>query len=163
MHTPPQPPIPHPLAPSPTPYDWQRFGRHRLRSSTGVLIDSPLETQNTVWVGTLWPDPQQPGGWARMTWQPDHNHHHGWWIPARLAGGDVIEFGADHDNQPVRWYGIIDCYDAIEWLTIQGPYSDPRVAHDDAQRLLAELRYQDPLNIAIAPRPCTRHRRSTRR
>lgn len=101
-------------------YDWTRFGRHRLRAPAGVLVDSPLRVGPHLWLGTLWPSDDEPCGWARMLWHPDHDHG-GWTIPARLAGGDVLEFGADHDGHPVRWYGIVDSYDAVEWLTIQGP------------------------------------------
>jgi len=120
-------------------YDWSRFGRHRLRAPAGVLIDSPLGRPGAGWLGTLWPA-AEASGWSRMLWTPD-TESGGWTIPGRLAGGDVIEFGADHAGQTVRWYGILDSYDAIEWLTIQGPYLEPGAAYQDAQLLLGQLRY----------------------
>lgn len=139
-------------------YDWTRFGRHRLRATAGVLIDSPLPGRNGSWLGTLWPDPQRPG-WERMLWEPDSVQSHGWLVPIRLAGGDVIEFGGEQDGQILRWYGIVDSYDAIEWLTIQGPYENPAAAHEDAQRILTHVRYQEPLNAVGSRMPCARTRR----
>lgn len=124
-------------------YEWSRFGRHRLRASAGVLIDSPLGPAGHGWLGTLWLA-GEPLAWARMLWTP-HADLGGWTIPARLAGGDVIEFGADRAGQVVRWYGIVDSYDAVEWLTLQGPYPDPCAAHQHAVQLLAQDRYEPPL------------------
>lgn len=90
-----------------------------------------------------------------MLWHPDRGHG-GWTIPARLAGGDVLEFGADHDGRPVRWYGIVDSYDAAEWLTVQGPYPDPAVAHHHAEGILARLRFAPPIRAQHRHRSCTR-------
>jgi hypothetical protein len=119
-------------------YDWSRFGRHRLRTPAGALIDSPLGSAGTGWLGTLGPSIGSTG-WERLLWKRDP-HLGGWTIPARLAGGDVIEFGADHDGQVIRWYGLVDSFDATEWLTVQGPYPDPAAAHDHAERMLAAIR-----------------------
>jgi hypothetical protein len=68
----------------------------------------------------------------------------------------VLEFGNDTADRPVRWYGIVDSYDAVEWLTMQGPYRDPRAAHEHAQQLLAQLRYVAPLRAHTARPRCTR-------
>lgn len=136
-------------------YDWTRFGRHRLRAPAGVLVDSPLLVGPHLWLGTLWPSDDEPCGWSRMLWHPDHDHG-GWTIPARLAGGDVLEFGADHDGHPVRWYGIVDSYDAAEWLTVQGPHREPASAYEHAQELVGQLRYAPPLGTRRTRRDCTR-------
>ena len=123
-------------------YNWSRFGRHRLRVPAGVLIDSPLPGGPGAWLGTIWPDADAPGGWARMLWQPDPLGR-GWIVPARLAGGDVLEFGrVSPEGQDDRWFGILDSYDAVEWLTIQGPYREPAAANDAADRALAVVRYE---------------------
>lgn len=141
--------------PTTTGYDWSRFGRHRLRAPAGVLIDSPVGFQAESWLGTLWPSDADPCGWARMLWHADHSRG-GWLIPSRLAGGDVLEFGAQADWGLVRWYGIVDSYDAVEWLTVQGPYSYPGAASDDALRQLDHLRYAPPHHMSAAHNRCIR-------
>ena len=143
---------------APAGYDWTRFGYHRLRVPDGILIDTPLARGAESWLGTLWSDNRAVGGWARMLWEPDSAFGRGWVVPARLAGGDVIEFGADQPGTVVRWYGIIDSYDAIEWLTVQGPYPDPAAALHDADRRLADIRFRPSMN-PVAARPCTRRPR----
>lgn len=143
--------------PTTTGYDWSRFGRHRLRAPAGVLIDSPVGFQAGSWLGTLWPSEAEPCGWARMLWQSDLARG-GWLIPNRLAGGDVLEFGVVATGGIVRWYGIVDSYDAVEWLTVQGPYSDPGTAYRHAQVLLAEVRYRDPLRARTRRQECSRRR-----
>lgn len=152
--------IPPPPAASPGPYDWARFGRHRLRAPEGILIDLAVTPAPVavVWVATLWPDAASPAGWARQLWQPDPSRH-GWRLPGQLAAGDVVEFGADRPDRPVRWYGIIDSF-LNELLTIQGPYPHPAAAHDEAQRLLGAARFLPALQPA-APRAHSRrcHRR----
>lgn len=143
--------------PTTTGYDWSRFGRHRLRTPAGVLIDSPVGFQAESWLGTLWQSDAEPCGWARMLWHADHSRG-GWLIPNRLAGGDVLEFGAQAAGGTVRWYGILDSYDAVEWLTVQGPYSDPGTACRHAQVLLAEVRYLEPLRDRTRRQRCIRRR-----
>lgn len=135
-------------------YDWSTFGRHRLRAPAGVLIDSPLGPAGSGWLGTLWPV-EEAGGWTRMLWTPDTNLG-GWTIPSRLAGGDVIEFGADRAGRVARWYGILDSYDAIEWVAVRGPYSDPLMAYGQAQQLLAGLRFDSLPRAGRSPVACTR-------
>jgi hypothetical protein len=129
------------------PYDWGRFGRHRLRAPGGAIIDLPVPTggATAVWVATIWPDHRAPGGWARDLWPLDPATGRGWQLPGPLAAGDVIEFGADSPGQPVRWYGIMDSYEVDRWATVQGPYPDAAAAHTEAQRLLALERYDMPL------------------
>lgn len=153
-------PITPPAQPQVAAYDWSRFGRHRLRSAAGNLLDTPLHRGPGGWLGTLWPDHRVPGGWDRMLWTMPPPPGHGWALPARLAGGDVLEFGTTSGGTGGldRWYGIVDSYDGTEWLTIQGPYPHPAAAHADAEALLAQLRYQPPLRAQVT-RNCTRTRR----
>jgi hypothetical protein len=150
----PQPPSRGTQPTAPIVYDWTRFGRHRLRAPAGVVIDSPLGFAGAGWLSTLWPGGNE-GGWSRMLWTPDDGAG-GWAVPARLAGGDVIEFGNDLADRAVRWYGIVDSYDAVEWLTVQGPYTDPGAADDHAQQLLATIRFQTPLRTRTRRLPCSR-------
>ena len=130
--------------PRSTAYDWNRRGRHRLRTPAAVVIDLPVPTavDAHVWVATIWPD-AQAGGWARALWEPESRR--GWHLPMELAAGDVIEFGADTPARPVRWFGIMDSYEPDRWATIQGPYPTPTDAWNDAQRLLALERFLPPL------------------
>lgn len=162
-------------APAPTPavaptsgpqgYDYRRFGRHRLRAPAAVLVDLPVPAAATarLWVATIWPDPRAPGGWARFAWPPEHERA-GWFLPAQLAAGDVLEFGADTPTAPLRWYGIMDSYQT-EWMTVQGPYPDPAGAHLESQRLLALERFlpaleSQPPHVST---PCTRTPRNRSR
>jgi len=150
----PQPPSRRTESAASIAYDWTRFGRHRLRAPGGVVIDSPVGAAGTGWLGTLWPSGDD-GGWSRMLWAAE-DAVGGWLVPTRLAGGDVIEFGNDIADRAVRWYGIVDSYDAVEWLTVQGPYRDPWAAHEHAQHLLADLRYLAPLRTRTSRTRCTR-------
>lgn len=156
---PPPPPRRLPRPGASEPYDWTRFGRHRLRAIHAVVIDSPLGPAGHGWLATTWPAPETDAGWARLLWQFD-GANGGWIIPGRLAGGDVVEFGADRADYPVRWYGIVDSYDAVEWLVIQGPYAGPWEAHEDAQQILAQMRYSSPIHARRRAQLCTRRRAS---
>lgn len=146
-------------------YDFTRFGRHRLRAPNGAIIDLPVAVVPgaQVWVATIWPDPNAPGGWGRQLWSLDPLTGRGWQLPHQLAAGDIVEFGADTPAQPHRWYGIMDSYIVDEWATIQGPYEHPDVAIDHAQRLLALERFVEPLSTeppqpAMASSPARRAR-----
>jgi len=147
-------PLPDQVAASPTAaYDWTRFGRHRFRTAAGVLLDHPLSP--TGWAATVRADPSQPGGWQLAGWSPDPAG--GWHLPALLALGEVIEFGAGVK----RWIGIVDSYDPGGWLTLQGPYPTEGDARAQAERLLAAERYLpavQPPRPHRQPRPCTRRR-----
>lgn len=131
----------HPSAnPSPPtlvgPYDWTRFGRHRLRTVAATLLDHPAGAGSVV---TLWGDPGHHGEWSRLPWQPAPTG--GWNLPARLALGDVVEFGHGH----ITWWGIVDSYVPEAWLTVQGPYPSPAAAARDADLLVGAERYMPPL------------------
>jgi len=147
----PEPPSQPPPAPH---YDFARHGRHRLRTPNGAIIDLPVPILPgaRVWVATIWPDPNAPGGWGRQVWAIDPMAGRGWQLPLQLAAGDVLEFGADTPQGAVRWYGIMDSYIVNEWTTIQGPYEHPVAAWDEAQCLLAIERYVEPLS-ADPPSP----------
>lgn len=136
----------------PAGYDWTRFGRHRLRTASAILLDHPL---TAGWVATTWSDPTQPDGWNRLGWQP--NPAGGWTLPARLALGDIVELGACGTG----WFGIVDSYEPGGWLTLQGPYPNAAAAADHAEQLLATERYQpaiEPPRPRSTRRPCTRRR-----
>lgn len=118
------------------------------------MFDSPVGPAGAGWLGTLWPLGPECG-WERMLWAVDGTSG-GWVVPGRLGGGDVIEFGNDTADRMVRWYGIVDSYDAVEWLIIQGPYPEPWAAHQHGQQLLDALRYAPPLHTYSTRRACTR-------
>lgn len=162
--------------PSSKRYDFSRFGRHKLRAPNGAIIDLPVPVAvgAQVWVATVWPDPNVPGGWARQVWRLDPATGRGWRLPHQLAAGDIVEFGADTPTDIVRWYGIMDSYEVDRWATVQGPYADPAAAWNEAQRLVALERYIEPLSSdehapsetsePSQPRPvgCTRPRHHRR-
>lgn len=147
---------PEPSGHTPPHYDFGRLGRHRLRAPNGAIIDVPVTVVPAaqVWVATIWPDPNAPGGWSRQLWSLDPATGRGWQLPHQLAAGDIVEFGADTPTQPRRWYGIMDSYTVNEWATVQGPYEHPGDAYDNAQRLLALERFIEPLS-AEPPQPAT--------
>ncbi|GMU79539.1 MAG: hypothetical protein AMXMBFR46_23290 [Acidimicrobiia bacterium] len=150
-------------------YDWTRFGRHHFRAPAGALIDLPVSAADaaSVWVATIWPQPDVAGGWARTLWLADRIGR-GWRLPTQLAAGDVLEVGADTTDRPVRWYGIIVAYDPDQSLTVQGPYPHPAAAHRHADQLLDAQRFQPALETKppqpatpaerAAPQPRRRHR-----
>lgn len=149
-------------------YDWTRFGRHRLRTPAGVVVDVPFPTDTVshAWVATAWPDARVAGGWARLPWQVEPVTGRGWLVPQQLAAGDVLEFGAHTTAGWLQWHGVLDSYEFDRWLTIQGPYPDAAEAHDDAQRLLAAERFLPALDAdprhAVEPTPCNRRPRRRR-
>lgn len=155
----------------PTSDAWCVFGCHRLRAPSGMIIDLPLVPTRAgqIWVARIWPDPDQPAGWARQLWTPIPQLR-GWQLPYELAAGDVIEFGADSPDTIARWYGVMDSYEVDRWATVQGPYDHPSTAYEDAQRLLDLERHLEPLRTephrspqsaltrTLSHRHLTRHR-----
>jgi hypothetical protein len=141
---------------------WHELGRHRFRAPVGSVIDTPFPIVGG-WVAIVWPDPTMPAGWQRLVWAPDPITGRGWFIPNRLALGDIIEFGSDAAGT-LRWYGIVDSYEAGKWLTLQGPYPTPTEAKAVAEQLLKTEQHAAPLVPAhrSSPRACRRSRRPSR-
>jgi hypothetical protein len=139
---------------------WQQLGRHRFRAPVGSIIDTPFPIVDG-WVAIIWPDPATPVGWQRLVWSPDPVTGRGWFIPDRIALGDIVEFGSD-PNGTRRWYGIVDGYEPGTWLTLQGPYPTPDEASTTAAQLLAAEQHAEPMPVPHATKasaPCHRQRR----
>jgi len=118
----------------PTHPDFATLDRHVLRVAHGSLLDNPLDADpgSNVWIATIWPDRQQPGGWGRLIWDR-HPSGRGWTIHPLTHLGDVIEFGADGATGFDRWYGFtIDA--APTSFSLVGPYAMPGEACDDGVR-----------------------------
>ena len=124
----------------PTHPDFAILDRHVLRVAHGSLLDNPLDADpgSHVWIATIWPDRQQPGGWGRLIWDR-HPSGRGWTIHPLTHLGDVIEFGADDPAQPDRWYGYVADADEIGVLVV-GPHCSPSDAQDDASVMLTQWR-----------------------
>ena len=118
----------------PTHPDFAMLDRHVLRVAHGSLLDNPVDADpgSQVWIATIWPDRQQPGGWGRLIWDR-HPSGRGWTIHPLTHLGDVIEFGADGEAGFDRWYGFIIDADATS-LTLVGPYATPFESCDDGWR-----------------------------
>lgn len=118
----------------PTRPDLANLDQYVLRVAHGSLLDNPLDPElgSHVWVATIWPDRQQPGGWGRLVWDR-HPSGRGWTIHPLTHLGDVIEFGADQTSTSDRWYGFI--IEAGETsLAVVGPNATPVNACDDGAR-----------------------------
>lgn len=116
----------------PTHPEFATLDRHVLRAAHGSLLDNPLDPDpgSSVWVATIWPERQQPGGWGRLVWSR-HPSGRGWTIHPLTHLGDVIEFGADTTTATDRWYGYVQDADAVS-LSIVGPFDTPADALQDA-------------------------------
>ena len=124
----------------PTHPDFATLDRHVLRVAHGSLLDNPLDADpgSQVWIATIWPDRQQPGGWGRLMWDR-HPSGRGWTIHPLTHLGDVIEFGADRGGDIDRWYGYV--LDADETsLSLVGPFNSPADAREDATMSLCRWR-----------------------
>jgi hypothetical protein len=124
----------------PTRTDFANLDRHDLRVAHGSLLDNPLDPGpgSHVWIATIWPDRQQPGGWGRLIWGR-HPSGRGWTIHPLTHLGDVIEFGADSPVQADRWYAYVT--EACETtMTAVGPFAGPSEAHTDAEGFLSNWR-----------------------
>ena len=124
----------------PTHPDFATLDRHALRVAHGSLLDNPLDPDpgSHVWIATIWPDRQQPGGWGRLVWDR-HPSGRGWTIHPLTHLGDVIEFGADITAQPCRWYGYISDAGSVS-LDLVGPLQSPGDALLDAAVSLTRWR-----------------------
>jgi hypothetical protein len=126
------------------------IGEHVLRHAGGCLIDTPdqpaMPRQRDTWlwryVAIVWPDTYQPDGWSALLWRTGER---GWYLPATLAVGDVLEFGVAvvaHDLHKVaehRWWGWLD-HSTDRALIVHGPYTHPDDAHRDARRIIDDVR-----------------------
>jgi hypothetical protein len=124
----------------PTHPDFATLDRHVLRVAHGSLLDSPLDADpgSQVWIATIWPDRQQPGGWGRLVWDR-HPSGRGWTIHPLTHLGDVIEFGADGRAGVDRWYGYVQDADDLG-LGLVGPFAAPTGAQEDAGASLQQWR-----------------------
>ncbi len=124
----------------PTNPDFAILDRHVLRVAHGSLLDNPLDPAagSQVWVATIWPNPQQLGGWGRLVWDR-HPSGRGWTIHPMTHLGDVIEFGADTAAAIARWYGYVQNADQTS-LHVVGPFAEPSRALDDAHASLFRWR-----------------------
>lgn len=131
----------------PTHPDFTTLDRHVLRVAYGSLLDNPLDPApgSQVWVATIWPDHQQPGGWGRLVWHR-HASGRGWAIHPMTHLGDVIEFGADAGRAIDRWYGYVQNADETS-LHLVGPFEQPIEARADAEASLNRWRRRDPLPL----------------
>ena len=129
--------------------DFATLDRHVLRVAHGSLLDNPLDADpgSHVWIATIWPDRQQPGGWGRLIWDR-HPSGRGWIIHPLTHLGDVIEFGADGATGPDRWFGYAVCADATA-LQVVGPFPNPLSAQGDGTQSLTGWRIQ------LASKPLT--------
>ena len=116
----------------PTHPDFATLDRHVLRVADGSLLDNPLDVDpgSQVWIATIWPDRQQPGGWGRLIWHR-HPSGRGWTIHPLTHLGDVIEFGADTEVGVDRWYGYSIDAESFS-LALVGPHAGPGEAATDA-------------------------------
>ena len=135
----------------PTHPDFATLDRHVLRVAHRSLLDNPLDPDpgSHVWVATIWPDRQQPGGWGRLIWDR-HPSGRGWAIHPMTHLGDVIEFGADTPAQPDRWYGYV-ADAAASWLHLIGPFCFPADTHEDAGSSLARWRTSSAAAMTTFP------------
>lgn len=119
-----------------------------FRHAGGCLIETP-DPQPSFrpigmpwpWVATVWADPLAPDGWGVLEWDRTDR---GWWLPATIAIGDVIEFGvvwpdADDATEASRWYGWLKrC--TVHALVLVGGFDHPAHAESAARPTIDELR-----------------------
>ena len=116
-----------------------------------MLLDCPLTPVDgaALWVATVWPDPAQSGGWGRVRVAAGPPGR-GWVLPAVTHLGDVVEFGADHDRTPVRWYGFVQHLSDTA-LILVGPYREPGEAAADGLGSLARWQTAERRRAAQQP------------
>lgn len=120
-----------------------------FRHAGGCLIETPdLEVPHPTpdgapwpWVATVWTDRSATDGWGVLEWERTNR---GWWLPATIAIGDIIEFGTvwpDSSDPPLasRWYGWLQrC--TLHALVVIGAFEHPAGAADSARPAIDELR-----------------------
>jgi hypothetical protein len=109
------------------------------------LVEFPLAPparSGPAWAASIWPD--AAAGWTRQLWLP-RGTGRGWWLPARLGQGTIVEFGADYRHRrrttAHRWYGIAISHDG-HFLVLDAPYTHPAEAQRAADALLESARQQ---------------------
>jgi hypothetical protein len=118
------------------------IGEHVLRHAGGCLIDTPdqpaLPRQRDTWlwryVAIVWPDTYQPDGWSALLWRTGER---GWYLPATLAVGDVLEFGVAVVATSIRSRSTGGGAGSIIHRPSDhppGPYTHPDGAHCGAWR-----------------------------
>lgn len=134
----------------PTHPDFATLDRHVLRVAHGSLLDNPLDADpgSQVWIATIWPDRQQPGGWGRLIWDR-HPSGRGWTIHPLTHLGDVIEFGADRSATPDRWYGYVADADETS-IDLVGPFTTAEETQTDGSMSLMRWRTPDYPNCRVA-------------
>lgn len=134
---------------------------HVLRHAAGHLVDFPdiaIDPRVVVapwrWVASVWPDPLEPGGWARQVWAPGER---GWQIPYTLIVGDVIEFGIAWYDQSgseatldSRWYGWVT-HGTERALVLDGPHPDANAAFAAARPTIDEIRLAQLTGPTVEP------------
>lgn len=151
-------PLPPPAPPPSGGGGVSQFGAHGLRLVDGVLLDFPLPVPvgARCWVATVWPDHRSASGWAAVAWPPDLTGGRGWRWPARIAVGDVVEFGVDRRTgrrkvASSRWWGVIVDYDGSWLVSVQGPHPSPGHAQEAAGQLIQARRQPAPNPPDLAP------------
>lgn len=134
----------------PTHPDFATLDRHIFRVAHGSLLDNPIDADpgSNVWIATIWPDRQQPGGWGRLIWDR-HPSGRGWTIHPLTHLGDVIEFGADTSTTPDRWYGYIADADETS-IDLVGPFTTAAETQTDGSMSLARWRTPSPQAHGLA-------------
>ncbi|MCM3884625.1 hypothetical protein [Frankia sp. R82] len=148
---------------------------HAFRLLRGqVLIDLPFQPHaisaaSTVRVATLWPNADDPRGWAHTPWEPA-GYGRGF-RPGPVELGDVVGFIAEsrpparalptaiptsfHDQpaltRHLTWYGYLHEISDLH-LLLRGPYPQPLAAYTAAQRaLIATLDHQNTGREPVLP------------
>lgn len=154
-----------PISSPPAPGAAGCFGLHALRLVDGLLLDFPIPSVagSRCWVATIWPDARTRSGWAGVNWSPGVVEGRGWVSPARIAVGDIVEFGVEtagrrRNRSTARSFGVIVDYDGTWLLSVQGPYDDPAAAHVDAIRIVQDRQAPPALPPPPEPPPSSRHR-----
>ena len=124
----------------PTRPDFANLDRHVLRVAHGSLLDNPLDPDpgSHVWIATIWPERQRPGGWGWLVWDR-HPSGRGWAIHPLTHLGDVVEFGANTCVLEERWYGYVADADETS-IDLVGPFATAAETDADGSMSLMHWR-----------------------